>query len=58
MVCVWLCRTFPNHDATYLLWLDARGLLPYLPKDTTPAAFFMDKVCHWQGDSRGMQGDC
>jgi hypothetical protein len=41
---VWLCRTFPNHDATYLLWLDARGLMPYLPKDTTPAAFFMDKV--------------
>lgn len=34
--------TYPNHDATYLLWVDTAGLAPYLPKGGDPASFFME----------------
>lgn len=34
--------TYPNHDATYLLWVNTAGLAPYLPKGGDPASFFME----------------
>lgn len=34
--------TYPNHDATYLLWVDTAGLAPYLPKGGDPASFFIE----------------
>jgi bifunctional pyridoxal-dependent enzyme with beta-cystathionase and maltose regulon repressor activities len=39
-----LRRPYPNHDATYLMWLDARPLLPLLPEGSDPASFFLEKV--------------
>lgn len=39
-----LLKTYPNHDATYLQWVDTSGLAPYLPQGMDPATFFMEKA--------------
>jgi len=36
-----LLKPYPNHDATYLLWVDTSALAPYLKQGEEAAEFFM-----------------
>ncbi len=39
-----LLKPYPNHDATYLLWVDTSALAPYLGQGVDPASFFMEQA--------------